>query len=114
MAEAIEFAQEELAPRGEENREYLQELESTMALLAFDPGATSPVSGLLRPAQRQKIASELNAAILASQCQERQPKLPALLQMLSWAQGQLAEKLSFPRIHNYLTAELEEPGTSSA
>ncbi|CAB4446120.1 unnamed protein product [Rhizophagus irregularis] len=36
IAEALEFAQDELAPRGEENPEFLEELERTMALLAFD------------------------------------------------------------------------------
>ena len=36
--------------------------------------------------QRQKTASELNAAILSSQCQEREPRLPHLLRMMLWAQ----------------------------
>ena len=35
VVEALEFAQDELAPRGEENPEFLVELEKTMALLAF-------------------------------------------------------------------------------
>ncbi|KAJ7900257.1 MAP kinase [Mycena olivaceomarginata] len=36
IAEALQFAQDELAPRGEESPEFLSELERTMALLAFD------------------------------------------------------------------------------
>jgi glucose-induced degradation protein 8 len=55
------------------------------ALLAFD-SRKSPVGDLLDHAQRQKIASELNAAILTSQCQEKDPKLPSMLKMLLWAQ----------------------------
>ena len=43
--------------------------ERTVALLAFEDVAASPVSDLMDIAQRQKTASELNAAILASQGQ---------------------------------------------
>jgi hypothetical protein len=42
-----------------------------MALLAFNPDDPSPVSMLLDHSQRQKTASELNAAILTVQCQEK-------------------------------------------
>ncbi len=42
-----------------------------MALLAFEDSRSSPVADLLDVAQRQKTASELNAAILASQAQVR-------------------------------------------
>lgn len=110
--EAIAFAQEELAPRGEENPEFLEDLEKTMSLLAFEDPFTSPVSDLLDHSQRQKTASELNAAILTAQCQEKDPKLPSLLKMLSWAQTMLDEKLAYPRIRNFVTAELEEPVSS--
>eukprot|EP00842_Homolaphlyctis_polyrhiza_P004372 jgi/Hompol1/4936/HPOL_000456-RA len=114
---AIEFAQEELAPRGEENAsdfltpEFLEELERTMALLAFEDTFKSPVGDLLDHSQRQKTASELNAAILTAQCQEKDPKLPSLLKMLVWAQNQLEEKMVFPKINNLITAELEMPSS---
>lgn len=85
----------------------LEELEQTMALLAFDVGAPSPVSNLLDPLQRQKTASELNAAILASECQTQEPKLPNLLKMLVWAQNQLDDKLNYPKIKNFATGALE-------
>jgi hypothetical protein len=78
-----------------------------MALLAFEDQNTSPVSYLLDHGQRQKTASELNAAILTSQRQEKDPKLPSLLKMLLWAQNQLAEKINFPQIRNLSTAELQ-------
>ncbi|KND01575.1 uncharacterized protein SPPG_09111 [Spizellomyces punctatus DAOM BR117] len=112
VGEAIEFAQEELAPRGEENPEFLEDLERTMALLAFEDTSVSPVGYLLDHAQRQKTASELNAAILTAQCQEKDPKLPSLLKMLVWAQNQLEEKMLFPKIRNLVTAELEAPAPS--
>ncbi|KAJ2783433.1 hypothetical protein H4R18_001698 [Coemansia javaensis] len=114
--EALEFAQEELAPHGEEHPELLRELERTMALLAFDVGGDSPLAGLLDFSHRQKTANELNAALLAAHSQPREPKLPALLQLLAWSQEQLDEKANYPRINNIVTAALEQapaPGPSS-
>ena len=43
--------------------------ERTVALLAFENAASSPVADLMDAAQRQKTASEVNAAILQSQHQ---------------------------------------------
>lgn len=104
--EALEFATEEMAPRGEEHPEFLEELERTMALLAFQDSIDSPVQELLHPGQRQKTASELNAAILISQSQEKDPKLPNLLKMLAWSQEQLDERMNYPRIENWVKADL--------
>lgn len=41
--------------------------------------------------------------------QEAEPKLPNLLKLLVWAQKQLDEKATYPRIENLVTAELVEP-----
>lgn len=98
VASALEFAEKELAPRGEENPQFLTELERTMALLAFEDKSKCPVADLLEPAQRQKTASELNAAILTSQCQEKDPKLPAVLKFLLWGQDHFKEKADFPKM----------------
>ncbi|KAG2211319.1 hypothetical protein INT46_009221 [Mucor plumbeus] len=113
--EALEFASEEMAPRGEEHPEFLEELERTMALLAFQDSIDSPVQDLLHPGQRQKTASELNAAILMSQSQEKDPKLPNLLKMLAWSQEQLDERMNYPKIENWVKADLvvrDENGNS--
>ncbi|KAL0363353.1 UNVERIFIED_CONTAM: protein GID8 [Sesamum calycinum] len=107
--EALEFAQEELAPRGEENQGFLEELERTVALLAFEDVTNCPVGDLLDISQRLKTASEVNAAILTSQSHEKDPKLPSLLKMLIWAQNQLDEKATYPRINDLSTAALEDP-----
>jgi len=59
----------------------LEELERTVALLAFDDASTCPVKEvkeLLDNAQRQKTASELNAAILTSQSHEKGMPSPVL------------------------------------
>ncbi|RWW20229.1 hypothetical protein GW17_00015664, partial [Ensete ventricosum] len=115
IEEALEFAQEELAPRGEENQSFLEELERTVALLAFEDVKNCPYGELLDVSQRLKTASELNAAILTSQSHEKEsilvadPKLPSLLKMLIWAQNQLDEKAAYPRINNLTTAALEDP-----
>ncbi|CEI93790.1 Putative Lish motif-containing protein [Rhizopus microsporus] len=77
-----------------------------MALLAFQDSIDSPVQELLHPGQRQKTASELNAAILISQSQEKDPKLPNLLKMLAWSQEQLDERMNYPRIENWVKADL--------
>ncbi|KAJ2500088.1 hypothetical protein GGH95_000947 [Coemansia sp. RSA 1836] len=120
-SEALEFAQDELAPHGEEHPELLRELERTMALLAFDVSVSSnrsPLAELLDFAHRQKTANELNAALLAAHSQPKEPKLPALLQLLAWTQDQLDEKANYPRISNIVNAVLEEhkqqPSSSSS
>lgn len=109
VEEALEFAQEELAPRGEENPTFLEDLEKTVALLAFEDVSKCPVAELLDESQRVKTASEVNAAILTSQSHETVPKLPSLLKMLTWAQDQLDEKAVYPHITNLVTASLENP-----
>ncbi|KAM7264724.1 hypothetical protein ACFE04_002407 [Oxalis oulophora] len=108
VEEALEFAQEELAPRAEENQGFLEELERTVSLLVFDDVTNSPVGELLGVGQRLKTASEVNAAILTSQSHEKDPKLPSLLKMLIWAQNKLDEKAIYPRINDLSTATLED------
>ena len=98
-AAALEFAERELAPRGEESPEYLGELERTMALLAFE-GAPNPPAGiaeLLSPAQRLKTAGEVNAAILESLSQDKEVKLVGLLKLQHWGEKLLDEKVDFPK-----------------
>ncbi|KAI9265992.1 CTLH/CRA C-terminal to lish motif domain-containing protein [Sporodiniella umbellata] len=104
--EALEFATEEMAPRGEEHPEFLEELERTMALLAFQDVVDSPVQDLLHSGQRQKTAGELNAAILVNQSQEKDSKLPSLLKMLAWSQSQLDKRMNYPKIENWVKADL--------
>ena len=103
------------------------ELERTMALLAFElpspgvpPVSTSAnasgkakekdsdawsnsvvppaLADLLQPAQRQRTASEVNAAILTSQHHGPAPKLPDLLRLMAWGEELLSTKVAFPRL----------------
>lgn len=86
LEKALLFAQEEVAPRaaGNVRRHVLYsmlyayscrqdvciaELEQTMALFAFEDVHKSPLSDLVAPARRCKVASELNAALLQADFQ---------------------------------------------
>ena len=76
--------------------EFRPELERAMALLAFESetqaAAVSPaLAALWTPEARRVIAQRLNAAILVSQGQESEPRLPGLLKWLRWAEQALAE-----------------------
>jgi len=114
---ALSFATAQLAPTGSSHPAHLGELEATLALLAFDTPADAdkcPMAALLSPSQRQKTASELNAAILASQNQETMPRLPGLLRSVLWAEKQLEERAKFPHM-SVMDAELGAPsGATSA
>ena len=103
IEEAIKFAQQELAPRGEEAPEFLAELERTMALLAFDSATNAPpaIAELLSPAQRLKTAGELNAAILENSNQGKESKLYQLLKIMSWGETMLEEHADFQRVRVY-------------
>ncbi|KAF7320072.1 hypothetical protein MKEN_00791500 [Mycena kentingensis (nom. inval.)] len=100
ISEALQFAQDELAPRGEESPEFLSELERTMALLAFDalPSAPPGIAELLSPAQRMKTAGEVNAAILDSMSQAKEVKLMQMLKLLEWSDKELSERADYPRL----------------
>ena len=50
---------------------FLEELERTVSLLAFEDVNNCPVAELLDISQRLKTASEVNAAILTSQSHEK-------------------------------------------
>lgn len=55
VEEAVVYAQDHLAERGQRDPSILNELERTLALLAFDQPDTSPFGDLLHPSHRQKV-----------------------------------------------------------
>jgi len=113
---ALDFAQRELSSLGQENPHFLGELERTMALLAFDvTNTTSPVASLLETRQRLKVASEVNAALLVNQGQEKEAKLVDLLRMVKWAQDKVAgQGAIFPRLTNLADASFPSSSSSSS
>jgi len=110
IEEALQYAAEHLAERGEEDSAVLQELERTLALLAFDDPTSCPFADLLAPAHRQQVASQLNAAILrAEHAESTQSKLAVSLKMLLWAQEELDKKrVRYPHMQ-LSTGQIEEP-----
>jgi len=107
---ALSFAQAHLAECGEENHDVLGDIERTLALLAFDEPEKSPFGDLLHPSHRQKVASEVNAAILKLENQkETTPQLTKLLKLILWSQEQLdRRKVSYPKMTDLATANIEE------
>ena len=57
MEEALAFAQSHLSEAGEDDTSVLQELERTVAMLAFEDPLNSPFGDLLAPSHRQKVWS---------------------------------------------------------
>ncbi|XP_055390136.1 glucose-induced degradation protein 8-B homolog [Condylostylus longicornis] len=109
VEEALTFAQTKLSEAGENIPEALSELERTIALLAFEKPQSSPFADLLEQSHRQKVASELNAAILKAEHQEEStPKLMYLLKMILWAQSKLDHRdISYPKMKDLATAHIE-------
>lgn len=106
VEEALAFAQSKLSESGDEIR---FELERTLALLAFEKPQESPFSDLLEQSYRQKIASELNSAILRCEhSEDSTPKMMFLLKLILWAQSKLdSRSISYPKMKNLETAEVE-------
>jgi hypothetical protein len=111
VAEALDFAQTHLAEKGMENGDMLPEIECTLALLAFEKPETSPYGELLQPSQRQKVASEVNSALLlAADSRDSSSRLANLLKLLLWAQDELdSSKAKYPKMSNLVSGKLDEP-----
>ncbi|XP_076034163.1 GID complex subunit 8 homolog protein Houki [Oratosquilla oratoria] len=110
VEEAVVYAQDHLAERGTRDPAVLRELERTLALLAFEQPHTSPFGDLLHPSHRQKVASELNAAILKAQNQEETtPRIAKLLKLLLWGQEELnKKKVPYPVMTDLIKGTIEE------
>lgn len=96
---------------GESNPDVLSELERTLALLAFEKPQNSPFSDLLEQAHRQKVASELNAAILKMEHHEHtSPRIINLLKLILWAQSELDKRnVSYPKMKDFDTGRVTDP-----
>ena len=107
---ALSYAQQELSARGEENPEFLQELEQALALLAYDDPSNSPFSTLLEHSQRLKVVSELNTAILASQHKDGSTQLCNAMKLVVWCQQQLEKRnIAFPKLNNVTDGFVTHP-----
>jgi CTLH/CRA C-terminal to LisH motif domain len=100
--------------------EFMPQLEQAMALLVFETeeqvAAVSPqLAALWSQAARHAVATQLNAALLSSQGQESEPRLPGLLQQLLHAESAVSveslndtglgyPRFSFPALAGHRTA----------
>ncbi|CAK9297045.1 unnamed protein product [Gordionus sp. m RMFG-2023] len=101
IEDALIFAQNNLAEYGEDNSEVLDQLEKTLALLAFDEPEKSPFGDLLSHNHKQKISSDIIAAISNYENLSSSPEcnLSNVLKLLLWCQSDLTgKKISFPKM----------------
>ena len=106
---ALEYAQKELSARGEENPQFLAELEQSLALFAYEDPTKCPFAELLQYSQRLKVVSELNLAVLSSQSEEGSTRLSSLLRLLLWTQQQLDKKnIHYPKLPSLTGATLPD------
>ena len=111
VGEAIEFAQNNLAPYAPLDSQFKNDLERAMALLivpkeswmhASSSGSTTAASQvqsdfgalaeLVDPSLRRKVAKDVNEAILQSQDQRREANIRYLVRARAWAEQLAREK----------------------
>lgn len=84
---ALTFATTQLAPRAPTSKEFMEDLERTMALLVFPPDTLEPpLAALLRPELRRTVADRVNKAILTVQCSRRDAAIRNLVRLRAWAE----------------------------
>jgi hypothetical protein len=109
LEDALLFAQNHLCEYGENNDRIQEELERTMALLAFENPHDSPFCDLLQSVQRQRLASEVNSSILEFENSESNAKLNILIKMLLWSQDLLDKRsVTYPKMTDLGNARVEE------
>lgn len=115
LEEALLFAQNHLCEYGENNEQIQEELERTMALLAFENPIESPFCDLLEPVQRQRLSGEVNAAILEFENLESNAKLSILIKMLLWSQDLLEKRaVNYPKMTDLANARVENVNMMSS
>lgn len=91
----------------------LNEMERTLALLAYEQPEKSPYSGLLQPSHRLQLASEINDTILQEtigNIEPTKPRLVTLLKLLFWTQNELErKKIQFPKMTDIVNGTIVEP-----
>lgn len=84
---ALTFATTQLAPRAPTKKEFMEDLERTMALLVFPSDTLEPpLAALLKPTLRRDVADQVNKALLSSQHQDRNARIRNLVRLRAWAE----------------------------
>ncbi|KAL2022606.1 hypothetical protein VTK56DRAFT_4950 [Thermocarpiscus australiensis] len=90
---ALDFASNKLAPRAATNRDFLDDLEQTMALLIFPHDNLRPeLAALLSSDLRRMTATKVNEAVLLRQNQRREAAIRQLVRMRLWAETSARSK----------------------
>lgn len=84
VVQALQFAQNNLVEKCENNKEELDKLEQTYALLAFDKPEDSPFGKLMHPNQRLTLSSAINEAIFKEMGAESSSRLQQLMSVMVW------------------------------
>lgn len=109
MEEAIEQAQTMLVEKADEDANALEQLERTLALLAYDSPSESPFGDLLAQAHRQAVASDVNAALNALEHRAAASRLSALVRLLAFVHAELDTKLvRTPRLVDIATGRFDQ------
>ncbi|KAG7286943.1 hypothetical protein NEMBOFW57_006443 [Staphylotrichum longicolle] len=90
---ALDFATKKLAPRAATNRDFLNDLEKTMALIIFPHDQLQPeLAALLSSDLRRTTATKVNEAVLLRQNQRREAAIRQLVRMRAWAETSARSK----------------------
>lgn len=109
MEESLKYAQVVVAPLAKDNAEFVQELESVMALLIYADASQSPDAHFLSPEQRERTADIANAALLKYAKFSDKPKLDRIMKAVNWAQRTAIEAgIKAPRLIDLRTLEFDE------
>ncbi|KAK4040587.1 CTLH/CRA C-terminal to lish motif domain-containing protein [Parachaetomium inaequale] len=93
VSPALDFATKNLAPRASANRDFLDDLEQTMALIIFPHDKLQPqLAKLLSSDLRRNTATNVNEAMLLRQNQRREAAIRQLVRMRAWAETSARSK----------------------
>ncbi|KAL9601067.1 MAG: hypothetical protein Q9219_002776 [cf. Caloplaca sp. 3 TL-2023] len=89
---ALNFAQDQLAPRAPTNPQFIEDLERTMTLLIFDRKDLPPqLATLLEPKLRKEVAQRVNEALLKEQGERKEARLFDLVRLRVWSEQKARE-----------------------
>lgn len=84
---AIKFASEQLGPRAPKHKDFLDQLEKTMALFLYPRNELRPEQqALLHPDLRREVADKVNKAVIFRQTKRREAAIRQLVKVRTWAE----------------------------
>jgi hypothetical protein len=92
LSSTLLFASETLAPLALSSPTHLSELEDALSLLLLVPGQEQATVGMSKQDRREKVAKELNAAILEGQGRGCESRLVGVWRCLKWGESELERK----------------------